>query len=487
MPIELKFLGNVSDLLRGTDNVEKALDKVADSLDDVAKDAQRAGKDAGDNLADGVQDAERDVDRSTERMERSFRDLARDAVRSGDDAGDGIARGVRAGTKRAEEGLDELKSESTSTARESAASFSGEWTDVADTLQEVAANAFAGFGPAGAAAGLLVAGAIGIAVSAVDRGIEGAEVYREKVQELAEEFITTGELGESSFEFLIDNLRELATETEDGKVGLRDLNRIANESDSDFRNLAQAYGNNVEKLRDLWRESEREEKALQASAEAWDANTASADENYGALLRQAEAQGQVTDYLGQQIGIAAEAAEAQRLYALAGGPELEAKAALIGQVNDAYDEAAGDAQAYLNAESGIFDVQAYIDSMAARSQALADYQTALANAALSPEAKSFLNSQGAEAAATFMAGYQAATPGQKEELNRIWSEAGRTNSGEYQRALKGALPDRLDKKVKVEADADTSQAERELNRLANQVRYTTIRARVVDQFGRPVG
>ena len=64
-------------------------------------------------------------------------------------------------------------------------------------------------------------------------------------------------------------------------------------------------------------------------------------QNYKRLLEQSEAQRQITDYLGQQIGISSEAAESQRLYAEAGGPELENKVALLGQVNDAYDEQAG--------------------------------------------------------------------------------------------------------------------------------------------------
>ena len=54
---------------------------------------------------------------------------------------------------------------------------------------------------------------------------------------------------------------------------------------------------------------------------------------------------------------------------------------------------------------------------------LRDYQDTLAASELS-RGKDFLNSQGADAAAAFLAGYQAATPEQRAELNRIWTEAG---------------------------------------------------------------
>jgi polyhydroxyalkanoate synthesis regulator phasin len=482
MPIQIRFLAQVSNFLKGTTSVEKALDEVADSLDDVAKDSARSA----DDMADDFKDAAKDVDKATDKLERGFKDLADSAKKAGNDAGDGIAKGVKAGTKKAEAGLDDLKSESGSTARESAASFSGEWTDAAGALQEVAANALAGFGPAGAAAGLVAAAGIGIATAAIENGIVSAEQYQEQVQKLAEEFIETGRLGETSLDFLVDVLKDMATATEDGQTNLRQLKKLSDTAETSFKDLATAYGNNVDALKEQWRESDKLEQSLTDQAAAVDINSAAQEGLYGDLLRQADAQGKITDYLGQQIGVAGQAAEAQRLYAEAGGPELELKAQLIGQVNEAYDDSAADLETYLNKETGLFDTQAYITAMSERELALEQYQDTLAKSGLSPEAQAFLNEQGQEAAASFLAGYQAATPTQKTQLNRIWSEAGRENSGQYQGALKKALPNKLDKKVKVEAAADTYQAERDLNRLANKTRYTTIIAEVVDKYGRPV-
>lgn len=139
----------------------EALEGVADSLDDVARDGARAG----------------------DKLEDSFRDMARAASRAGDDVGDDLKRGF----KRAEEGAEEFKDEANSTAREAAASFDGSAESIADAFQEIAANAFAGFGPAGAVAGLAAAAGIGLAMA----GFESVNEAQERAKELASEWAQT--------------------------------------------------------------------------------------------------------------------------------------------------------------------------------------------------------------------------------------------------------------------------------------------------------
>ncbi len=77
-------------------------------------------------------------------------------------------------TKKAAEegksGMDDFKQEANQTARESAASFDGSAESIVDVFQEVAANAFQGFGPAGAVAGLAIAAGIGLGVKAFEDG-----------------------------------------------------------------------------------------------------------------------------------------------------------------------------------------------------------------------------------------------------------------------------------------------------------------------------
>lgn len=86
-----------------------------------------------------------------------------------DSAFEKIARSSRSNLRKvdddvdkAKKGLDEFKGEANSSGREAAASFSGGFDDITDTVQEIAANAFAGFGALGAAAGL--AAAVGVAL-----------------------------------------------------------------------------------------------------------------------------------------------------------------------------------------------------------------------------------------------------------------------------------------------------------------------------------
>lgn len=188
MAIVIDFLANVSSLLKGTTDAEAAFDDVADSLDDLASESQRAGDALGDNIEDGAKDA----DRATERLERSFRDLANAAKRESKDAGDDIGRNVKRGTKKAEEGLDDLKSESASTAKESAASFDGSAESIVGSFQEIAANAFAGFGPAGLAAGAAAAIGIGLVQSAFETANTMTEESKERAAEWAQAYIDAG-------------------------------------------------------------------------------------------------------------------------------------------------------------------------------------------------------------------------------------------------------------------------------------------------------
>lgn len=173
MPISIDFLSNVSRFLRGSKDVEGALDDVAGTLDDVARDSKQSADRMGDNYDRGA----REVDRSTQRLEASFRDLARNADRDTRKVGDDLGDNVKRGTRKAEEGINEFKDEARSSGRESAASFRGEWSDVGEFIQESVANGLAGFGPLGLAAGL--AGAVGIGLVTAELGKQG-----EKAEEL---------------------------------------------------------------------------------------------------------------------------------------------------------------------------------------------------------------------------------------------------------------------------------------------------------------
>lgn len=177
MPIKIDFLSNARDLIRGTDDVDKALDDVADSLDDMTRAAKKGGDDA---------------ERAVDNLGDSFRDAARKA-KDLDDAGRDAGRSVENGMDRAEEGVSEFKDEANSTAREAAASFDGSAESIADAFQEIAANAFAGFGPAGAVAGLAAAAGIGLAIAGFESVHEAEERAAELASEWADRFVESGQ------------------------------------------------------------------------------------------------------------------------------------------------------------------------------------------------------------------------------------------------------------------------------------------------------
>jgi hypothetical protein len=164
--IDIKFTADTSKVIRETKDVSKALESVADDLGDL-------GKDAG-SLDDKVSSA--------------FKSMANDAKKAGKDIGDDTKRGFR----EAGEGAEDFKEEAASTAKESAASFDGSAESIMDSFQEVAANAFAGFGPAGAAAGLAVAVGMGIAISAMQSTAEEANAAKEKSVEMIDSIKDAG-------------------------------------------------------------------------------------------------------------------------------------------------------------------------------------------------------------------------------------------------------------------------------------------------------
>ena len=179
--IKIDFISDVSKFIGGTKDIEGALDKVADSLDDVAKDADKAGKKIGDELSDGAKDAQD----AGEKMERKFRDAFDETKKDAKSTGDKVGDDVKRGFKRAEGAADEFKDEAKSTSREAAASFTGDFEDVSDAIQETLANALSGFGPAGAVAGMAAAAGIGILVSVLQSSADKAAEVKEKTIELA--------------------------------------------------------------------------------------------------------------------------------------------------------------------------------------------------------------------------------------------------------------------------------------------------------------
>lgn len=166
----------------GVEALETArdLDKLYDAahsgdLDKVGTDAKDAADDV-DKLGTEAKDTANKVDSAFEKIAASSRSNLR---KVDDDAG------------KAKKGLNDFKDEAHQSGREAAASFSGGFDDIGDFIQETAANAFAGFGKIGGAAGLAAAVGIGFVMNSINEANEKIKELRQNWQSIFENADTT--------------------------------------------------------------------------------------------------------------------------------------------------------------------------------------------------------------------------------------------------------------------------------------------------------
>jgi len=412
----------VDDLADALKDVDKAGEKATDALEDDFKAAQRATK----NFSDAVKDGE-DALRKTATVSKSTtREVADDFE---------LSAGQQKTLRR--KALAEIKDEAKANAAETFSSFDGSAASFADGIQGTLGGLVSSLGPVGLAIGAAGALGIGLINGAIQKGTENTQAFRERVAELAGQFIDAGQRGKRSFSDLATEVKTLATETDDSKTSLKDLKEIAKNLDLPFKKVTAAYLDGGDALDKLIKKNEGlqalENSRLNGLAQLNGGGFAGTSK----LLNDLEQQNKVLT--AQKKAIEA-AQQAQLDYLNAGATEFEVKAGLITQINDAYDDAAGSVDDFINKETGIFDVGGYIAAMQAREKALADYRESLATSGLTPSARAFLQSEGEETAALQLQGYKNASPAQQAELNRIWSEAGKNNSGSYSTALNNGIP-----------------------------------------------
>lgn len=277
----LPFLADTSKFLKGTKDMSSALDDLAGDLDDLAKDTAKGADKAGDKLGDGFKDGAKVASKALGTVDDSlkdtgqeakgteskasdaFRAIAADAKKAGKQVGDS----QKDGFKEAESGVQEFGDEANSTAKETAASFDGSAESIVGSFQEIAANAFAGFGPAGAAAGLAMAVGIGMAVTAMQGGAEAATAMKQKSVDMVDSIAEAG--GNLADMDLADRIKEWGREVlEDNWVTF-----WADESSTKFQETtkdAKTYG---VAARDAIRAAsgtvEDSRKFLDATAQSW--------------------------------------------------------------------------------------------------------------------------------------------------------------------------------------------------------------------------
>lgn len=403
--------------------VIEPLEGVEEALDDVA----RASDEAGDTLEDSLDKARKE----TSDFKREQQELARTIEQGSNRSFKSFSKDSTDATNVAKQNVDELGNEAKANLAETLSSFDGSVEGTIAAIQGTLGGVTAGLTgviPIIAAA----AGAAGLGLIAVawEQNTAKAEEARAKVGELASEFIETGEVGERSIESMVSTLKALATETDENKDSLTGLSKIAKEAGLDYSAIAQAYVGNSDELQKLIDKNDRYARQLDEEASLLDNTTREGNLKYGQLIKQAGAVDELNGTLRANLDVARKAERAELDYINSGGPEIQAKVERIKTINSAYDETAGAAEKYLDKEKK-FDAKKFIKDMQAREEALANYQASLATVDLSPEAKAFIDGQGFEAASAFLKGYKRATPSQQSELNRIWTEAGKDNSGEY--------------------------------------------------------
>lgn len=421
-----------SGLINPLEDVEDVIDKVAKSGDDI-----------GGGLEDGMRKAQRETRESRKELDTlqdTIKDVNKVAKNLGVEGGSGISDGVRKGTDDAKEGLGEFKDEANSTAREAAASFDGSAESIGDAFQEVAANAFAGFGPAGAAAGLLIAAGLGTVFAKIQEGSENTEEFKAKVAELGQEFINAGGVGEASLDYVIDKLQELATTTEDGVTNLEDLQDAVSKADGkNFEDIAKAVAGAGGNIDDLVKKQEKYLEQLEEESQLADASVSGAQKS---ATEKAIAQQLVVDELHKAADAAHQARDAEAAYNAAGGPELEAKAATVedyaSAVQDAYADAGASIDDYV--ENGVANLQKYTEEAQAQADAVTAYQTNMValSALLSDEALAYVASLGPEAAPIIDA-FVKAPLSQQQQTAAVWNQLGATSTNAFSSKVKNDL------------------------------------------------
>ncbi|QXE28553.1 hypothetical protein [Microbacterium paraoxydans] len=223
-----------SKLVEASRKAGKSDDDIKDALRGMGLSARQAER-AVEGVGDGLKDAGRDGERALDGIEDSLRDVQRRSEDAFDDIGDSSARGFQ----KAEEGVKGLKDEAMQSARETAASFDGSFESIAELGQEVAANAFADFGPAGAAAGLAVAAAAGVMVNHFNEVQEAADEARESAFGLA--YDVAGALSAAGY---TERIAAWTSETEKYKQVLD----LANVSEWDRVDVIDALASGGDKL-----------------------------------------------------------------------------------------------------------------------------------------------------------------------------------------------------------------------------------------------
>lgn len=364
---------------------------------------------SSEDVTDALDELARQGDKDLEKVEDSLKEVARAAKTSGDKVGRGL-----------KDGFDEAKDEAKSSGKEAAASFDGSFESVADFVQETLANAFEGFGPIGAAAGIAIAATLGAVMASAVEAQEKLQEAREAAGELAQELYDNG--GTLPMQTAVSNLFEsLTKETKaNGPVqqlldqfldfGSRvdSIKTAAKQAKVPLQDMVKAIsGNDIGASKEALKKVNDELKKMESNpTTAWVWETAPLKDMQSALEVTIE-KARVAD---ESLGLVGK-----------GFPNAEAYIAKIDEIGGAWEDAATDASDYfVEAEDGTtsFDWNSYLTNAEATLTAANDYKRKIVSLPpdIRDEAERVFSEQGAVAANQYVDAFVGASNSDKQRF-----------------------------------------------------------------------
>lgn len=470
--------GIESGVIRPLEDAEDALKALAkvDAGEDIERDMKQA-QDATERLRDETKKTARDIE---DEFKRSYRKTADDA----DDA-----------TRKMKDGFDEAGNEAAQSAREGAASFTGEFDDVADYIQEVLANALSGFGPAGLVAGVAAAAGIGIAVAKVQELTEKVEEIQERANDVhlgaleegidVEGYVTGLDYVRSALERLNEEgQKRFRFFWEEDDTGLQefisDLRRTGEEqaSANDILSLGtrelKAYRDAVD---DNTGALQREKNQLE-EATARNLDMSDADRRRLETLRDmAGASDRVIERLDEEIEVRSEATERSDAWAESGAAAAQARAdaedeaaervkgaiqSVTAEQLGAYDSMRDGAYQKATADNAAFNIDKWLSYVEEARGAADTYRANIQTMQLTPGEWENLLALPDDARTSIVNSY--ATSGEEGKA-RIRAALGDGGAGEAGAEAAVAFDSSFDPKAKVEAEVNTTKAEASVKEL----------------------
>lgn len=463
MALKLDILANTRQFVKEMQDAGASVEDITDALDELVK--------QGDDTADKVR--------------KSFREITKGASTS--------ATKVERDYKEA---FDGVKKEAAQSGAEAAQSFGGSFEDIADFAQETLAQAFQGFGPAGAAAGVAIAAALGAA-------LQGAADAQERLSEARER---AAELSQTLYE----NRGNLPMEDAISRVlELLPAERGAGNPLESFLNQWLDLGTNIDAVRRAARQADAPIRTFIRGLSGGDLDATkdalvAVDEAIQSVREKARGElnfenGQAINQLealkSQLQGVQTTAELAgETLGAVGSSFESADYIAKVQAIGEAWSDAATDAGAFVTEQEGVatFDWESYLTNAETTLAAANEFKRQIFTVPqdIQDEGERIFEEQGPKAANAYIDAYETASSTNKQRF----IDAAKANAESTGQAAGAAYAREAEAAAKAKAQgwgalrmpvtADTSRLDSALRNYRPPTLY--IQGRIVDKGGREI-